>query len=223
MKKYWISLSSILLLIFTAGTASALPVLYDSGVTVNGAFSHLAGDIYSTPETGGVVTDVTGFSDVGGVPSALGSVTVTYNPAAAGDHSIFGWFDAEIDEGTNTYVNEAGAAGGTAATGQSGSVLLGSANPLGPGNDIALEIGWNFSLEADQWAAITFLISSVAPEIGTYFLSQTDLTSGETIYLTSSMSIGNGPPQVPEPAALVLLCTGLIGIGAAGRKRFIGK
>jgi len=51
--------------------------------------------------------------------TGLGALTITWSPNAAGTYFIGAFVDHEIDEPTNTFFNEFGAANGTLATGQS--------------------------------------------------------------------------------------------------------
>ena len=107
MKRLKIILISLLFLCIGYSTASALPVLAEYAVNIDGTVSYISlGDPVPAEVDDSLFDDGTG----------LGTITITIT--GPGEHDILGFFDHEIDEATNTFFNEYGEAVGAPETGQ---------------------------------------------------------------------------------------------------------
>lgn len=213
--------------------AASLIDLYDWGFNLDGT-TYLAPGSYSPPDLDQLPSTIDvrffDFSDGQGTGGGLGTVTFTFD--TTGPHYVAAFFDHEIDETVNSFTNESGAADGSLGTGQSWQIsdpvapndniidnliagtLNNSSTTFGP-NDIAMALGWSFTLAQDETATVSFVIDSTLPPAG-FYLSQTDPDSDVTLYFRSILAVRQGP-SIPEPATGLLLSMGLAGL-LAGRR-----
>jgi len=223
VKKLGIIILALILVGFVAAPAPATIDLFEYAFNIDGAVSNITlGDPVPAE------VNVGGFDDVTG----LGSITVTLSGASM--HYVGLFVDHEIDEAINTYFNEFGSAIGAPAAGQAWEIdepgyvfgdiynhltssALDNTNAINPGNfpdgeDVSMAMAWAFS----ESAVVSFRLSGTAPTSG-FYLSQTDPDSDATIYFSSSLRPDGG--DVPEPATMLLLSSGLLGLAVFGRKR----
>lgn len=168
-------------------------------------------------------------SFVGDWMGAAGVLTVTCYDV--GDNFILSLFDVDLDlDGDST--NDSGAIGGTLEAGQSweiddpvagdlytnlGSGNLDNNNSVPQSGEVAFGLGWDFYLNAGQFATVIFTLGDTAPASG-FYLHQSD--GNENLYLSSDLSIDNLPTPIPVPAPIFLLGSGFAGIGAWRVRKF---
>jgi hypothetical protein len=164
--------------------------------------------------------------------TGLGTVSGTYNPGA-GTYFLIFYVDHDIVGPNNLVQDETGTAVGTASTLQMweidepgfttgqlvfdvlNGVLTNSAWPSGtvPPNDVAMALGWSFTLGPGESLFVTWTVSPNAPSSG-FYLEQHDPQSGQTLYFSSNSTVR---AVIPEPATGLLVLTGL-GLAALRRK-----
>lgn len=82
-------------------------------------------------------------------------------------------------------------------------------------DDVAMAMGWDFTLASDlEFAIVDFILSETAPTSG-FYLVQHDPDSQYDLFFSSSLDIG----AVPEPGTLLLLGSGFAGLVLLRRLR----
>lgn len=212
-----------LVLALIAGTAYAIPTNTQTEFLVNGA-SVLADGI--DPGTG------------------LGTRSFTFTQA--GSYNVRAFFDLDLSLNTTGFSNEYGQLfnGSSIKSGQSWEVDepgywigdiyhnfngAGFDNTLGTGDvatdqfpdDVAVGLGWQFTLAEGEMASLYFTASDLAPTVDLLYLGQFEAWGfNDPVYFYSDLVIEPaGPAPIPEPSTFVLLGSALVGLGLYARRR----
>ena len=235
MKKMFLFLGLLVMISISPISAWGIAVLNDWSIDVDGT-TYLRPYTYMAPVHDGAITDVSGFplfpaiedTNTGQLyegPVAAGTITLTFEPCYGGDHHVEGYFDVEIDSYLNTFLNETGTAHGTATDGVYGyadyydpAFVDPEDNPADDPDDIVWVMGWDFTLDYEQDAILTYYLSDFVPQ-SDFYLSQSDADTGETVYLYSTLEIRDRVCPIPEPGTILLVGSGISGLVGLRRKK----
>jgi hypothetical protein len=167
--------------------------------------------------------------------TGLGQILISIAAAGPGAYHVLAFFDHDIDPILNSSFNEEGRVNGATVAGQSwqigdpfGTIYPNmSSNTLNNTNsvptaapppniccDVSTAMGFNVNLQAGENATVTFVLGTTNPS--SFSLAQFDPDSGETVYLSGSVSSGTPSEAViPEPSTVFLALAGLVILAGA--------
>jgi len=227
-KTEWLMMVVTLSLAMPSAQATVIG-LFDYAFNIDGTTSDILFD--GDPLPGNV--NIAGFDELTG----LGTVEVTI--AGAGDHTVVGFFDHDIDLATNLWFNEEGTTGGGAVVaGQSWEIdepgfffgdiffnvqdsdaLLGSfldntnAVPSGSPDDVSMAMGFDFTLAATETAIVSFFLDTINNAPG-FFLQQSDPDS--------IINEFQGPNELFFWAGIEIRGEGVVGVPEPGTLGLLG-
>ena len=231
MKKTMVTFSFVMLIMFGAFSVQAATIgLFDWGFNLDGTSYCSVGPCDNVTTPGGLPGSI----NVSTFDFGTGIGTLGISVIGAGNHSVVGFFDHEIDEALNSFFNETGAVSGIAAAGQFWEIdepgfLFGDIydnflantldNSIGTAfpDDVSMAMAGTFALAAGDEALLSFILSETMPSAG-FYLTHTDPDSQASIYFSGDLTIDRGTPSIPEPGTLLMLGTGLIGLYGLRRK-----
>jgi len=219
MKSKILASFTLVLMVASGSAQSAVITLFDWALNIDGVITTSADPLPSSVNAAGF--DFT---------TGLGNLSVTHG--GVGTHTVDLFVDHEIDSAVNLWFNEVGSITSAPAAGQTWEIdepgfvfgdiydnllvssLDNSIGEIGP-EDVSMAIGWDFSLTSLDTAVLDFSVSEIMPVSG-FFLTQGDPDSQADIYFASNLDVRTANP-IPEPATLLLVGLGLLGLRAARR------
>ena len=199
--------AALVLLVAAASPATAASTLYELAANADGVFgSTLPGEPPLPPGL-----------DTTGIDFVTGLGTMTYTQTAPGNHFVIGFFDLDVGIPADLYYNEYGTVFGSPGPGQSWEID----EPSYFFGDIWFNVQDGFldntndySLPPGGTAVIDFTVGEAEPASG-FYLSQTDVDTGETVYLSSTIDI----TVIPEPLTALGVIFAAASVGGYVRKR----